>query len=236
MSSPLDTVGLPHQSRNNMKFFANLCALGALIWLSTAVVFAQGAVFTPETLAQYDGKDGRKAYYAYEGVVYDVTTSTLWKIGEHFGHTAGKDLTGKLEGAPHGDDIVKAMPVVGTYAVNSEQPAASSVQTAVQSPEPKASSPAWYEGRIRFAGLTILGWTGVLLAVVFVLNFMTCFALPWSKVPLPWRGSRIGPDALDQSPVHLNFASIHKYFAWATVVLGILHGVLGLLQVLGLYL
>ena len=34
-------------------------------------------VFTKESLAQFDGKDGRPAYVAYQGKVYDVTGSTL---------------------------------------------------------------------------------------------------------------------------------------------------------------
>lgn len=211
-----------------------------LFFAVTPTVFAQGQVFTAESLAQYDGKDGHKAYYAFEGVVYDVSDSTLWKLGAHFGHTAGKDLTGKLEGAPHGDDIVKAMPVVGTFQASEVRGQGSATQT--PNPQPPTSefkppeSKPWYSAPFRIAGLSILGWTGILLGVVFVLNFMTCFALPWSKVPLPWKGNRPGPDALDGAPVHMNFASIHKYFAWATVVLGIVHGVLGLLQVLGFYL
>ncbi len=218
------------------------------IWtLGFSSVSAQTRVFTLEELAQYDGKDGHPAYYAYEGVVYDVSNSPLWKLGQHFGHQAGQDLTGRLEGAPHGDDIVKAMPVVGT--LESSQPAtAPTVATAAPAgttaPTVTASSPVstqqpqtqWFEGRIRILGISILGWTGILLAVAFVLNFATCFALPWSKFPLPWSGSRPGPDKLDTVPTHKPWASIHKQFAWATVILGVIHGVLGLLQMLGFYL
>lgn len=216
--------------------------------LSASPILAQNRVFTLEELSQYDGKDGHPAYYAYEGVVYDVTNSPLWKLGQHFGHQAGQDLTGRLEGAPHGDDVVKAMPVVGTLGSGEQSaapasimpsPAAATVSPAAQVPQTvQQTQPQkpWYEGRIRILGISIVGWSGILLAIAFVLNFATCFALPWSKFPLPWSGSRPGPDKLDTVPTHKPWASIHKQFAWATVILGVIHGVLGLLQILGFYL
>jgi predicted heme/steroid binding protein len=37
--------------------------------------------FTLEELKQYDGRDGRPAYIAYKGKVYDVTDSFLWIDG-----------------------------------------------------------------------------------------------------------------------------------------------------------
>ncbi len=50
--------------------------------------------FTIDELAGFDGKDGRAAYVAYEGVVYDVTESAMWGDGDHEGmHFAGADLT-----------------------------------------------------------------------------------------------------------------------------------------------
>ncbi len=70
--------------------------------------------FTAEELSQYDGKDGRKCYFAYKGRVYDVSDSFLWKRGEHqVFHEAGRDLTEAMENAPHGDDFIKRFPVVG---------------------------------------------------------------------------------------------------------------------------
>jgi predicted heme/steroid binding protein len=58
--------------------------------------------FTIEELAEFDGKDGRPAYVAFEGVVYDVTESAMWGEGDHEGmHNAGHDLTEEHEEAPH---------------------------------------------------------------------------------------------------------------------------------------
>ena len=69
--------------------------------------------YTLEELAQYNGKNG-KTYVAYQGNVYDVSNSYLWKDGIHKGHNAGKDLTEELNKAPHGPGVIKGFPVVGT--------------------------------------------------------------------------------------------------------------------------
>lgn len=70
--------------------------------------------FTAEELAKFDGKDGRPAYVAYQGVVYDVSDSSMWGGGDHEGtHVAGGDLTAAHEDAPH-DVYVTGFPQVGT--------------------------------------------------------------------------------------------------------------------------
>jgi predicted heme/steroid binding protein len=70
--------------------------------------------FTPEELKQYDGKEGRRAYVAVKGKVYDVTDSYLWIDGDHQGqHAAGKDLTDELAGAPHGEEELANVKLVG---------------------------------------------------------------------------------------------------------------------------
>jgi len=71
-------------------------------------------LFTPAELAKFDGADGRAAYVAYRGIVYDVSKSFLWKAGKHQGlHRAGRDLTGQLDTAPHGPEFVERCPIVG---------------------------------------------------------------------------------------------------------------------------
>jgi predicted heme/steroid binding protein len=70
--------------------------------------------FTVEELKRYDGKDGRPAYIAYKGKVYDVTEDFLWTGGDHQGeHAAGRDLTEDMALAPHGDDVVERVKLVG---------------------------------------------------------------------------------------------------------------------------
>ncbi len=71
--------------------------------------------FTKEELRRYNGKDGAPAFVAFEGKVYDVSDSFLWQNGRHQAiHDAGVDLTGSLDQAPHGADLLKRFPIVGT--------------------------------------------------------------------------------------------------------------------------
>lgn len=69
---------------------------------------------TPAELSSFTGKDGAPVYFAYKGVIYDATESKLWRKGSHLGkHQSGFDLTGMLHLAPHGEDRVLQLPVVG---------------------------------------------------------------------------------------------------------------------------
>ncbi|MBN1763432.1 MAG: cytochrome B5 [Methanomicrobia archaeon] len=71
--------------------------------------------FTREELARYNGRNGAPAYVAFEGNVYDVSGSFLWREGKHqVIHHAGEDLTGSLDHAPHGAELLDRFPVVGT--------------------------------------------------------------------------------------------------------------------------
>jgi len=74
--------------------------------------------YSAEELSHFDGREGRPAYIAYNGTLYDVTGSKLWKGGSHLKkHTAGNDLTELLKTAPHGEEKVLAMPVAGTLVI-----------------------------------------------------------------------------------------------------------------------
>ncbi|NTW28535.1 MAG: cytochrome B5 [Coriobacteriia bacterium] len=69
--------------------------------------------FTLDDLADFDGKDGRPAYVAYEGIVYDVSESAMWDEGSHGDmHSAGADLTEDHAMAPH-DVYITDFPEVG---------------------------------------------------------------------------------------------------------------------------
>lgn len=69
---------------------------------------------TIEELHSFDGKEGRPAYVAYKGKIYDVSRSKLWKEGSHLKkHLAGHDLTDAIKTAPHSEDKLLLMPIVG---------------------------------------------------------------------------------------------------------------------------
>jgi len=70
--------------------------------------------FTREELSRCDGREGRPAYVAYEGKVYDVSGSFLWRGGRHqASHLAGRNLTDAIAEAPHDADLLDKFPVVG---------------------------------------------------------------------------------------------------------------------------
>lgn len=81
------------------------------------VLSGSAGEFTLDDLASYDGKEGRPAYFVFEGQIYDATQSILWRQGVHIGrHNAGSDLTEALKLAPHTSEKVTALPVVGKLA------------------------------------------------------------------------------------------------------------------------
>jgi len=70
--------------------------------------------FTRDELTKFNGKDGQPVYVAYEGKVYEVTESKLWKTGFHMRrHHAGADLTEDIGGAPHGREVFERFKQVG---------------------------------------------------------------------------------------------------------------------------
>jgi predicted heme/steroid binding protein/uncharacterized membrane protein len=72
----------------------------------------------PKELSQCNGKNGNPAYVAYEGKVYDVTASKLWKNGMHMArHASGQDLTIATQAAPHGPEVLERYPQIGILKV-----------------------------------------------------------------------------------------------------------------------
>ncbi len=70
--------------------------------------------FTTDQLLSFDGKNGKPAYVAVNGTVYDVTNNRAWAAATHFGLTAGKDYTREFASCHTGQQsILATMPVVG---------------------------------------------------------------------------------------------------------------------------
>jgi len=70
--------------------------------------------FKADELAEYNGENGNPIYIAYDGKVYDVSQSKLWRKGLHMKrHRAGHDLTNDLQAAPHEEDVIQRYPQVG---------------------------------------------------------------------------------------------------------------------------
>lgn len=76
--------------------------------------------YTVEDLALGDGKEGRPALVVYQGQVYDVSASKLWRNGVHVkAHTAGGDLTTSMGAAPHDDKVMERFQPIGTFVEES---------------------------------------------------------------------------------------------------------------------
>ena len=69
--------------------------------------------YTRAQLALRNGQDRDDIWCAYQGIIYDLSASRLWRDGKHYEHWAGQDLTDELADAPHSDSVFNRFPVVG---------------------------------------------------------------------------------------------------------------------------
>lgn len=65
----------------------------------------EASVITRAQLALRNGQDKPEIWIAFQGNVYDITASRLWKNGKHYAHWAGQDLTHELKDAPHAEEV-----------------------------------------------------------------------------------------------------------------------------------
>ncbi len=70
-------------------------------------------VYTRNQLALRNGQDKPETWVAYQGFIYEVTESRLWKNGKHYEHWAGQDLTEELTDAPHTNAVFSRFKLVG---------------------------------------------------------------------------------------------------------------------------
>jgi predicted heme/steroid binding protein len=69
--------------------------------------------YTKSQLALRNGQDKDDIWCAYQGIIYDVTNSRLWRNGHHYEHWAGQDLTEELADAPHSAAVFERFKVIG---------------------------------------------------------------------------------------------------------------------------
>jgi predicted heme/steroid binding protein len=72
---------------------------------------------TRSQLALRNGQDKPEVWVAFKGLVYDVSSSRLWKNGKHYEHWAGQDLTDELKDAPHTDKVFDKFKVIGRLSI-----------------------------------------------------------------------------------------------------------------------
>jgi len=64
-------------------------------------------------LALRNGQDKEEIWCAFNGFIYDVTKSRLWRNGKHYEHWAGQDLTDELKDAPHTEKVFEKFEIIG---------------------------------------------------------------------------------------------------------------------------
>lgn len=69
--------------------------------------------YTKNQLALRNGQDKPEIWLAFQGKIYDVTESRLWKNGKHYEHWAGQDLSSELADAPHTDSVFEKFNIIG---------------------------------------------------------------------------------------------------------------------------
>jgi len=69
--------------------------------------------YTKEQLSLRNGQDKPEIWIAYNGFIYDVTNSRLWRNGKHYEHWAGQDLTAELSHAPHTEKVFERYKIIG---------------------------------------------------------------------------------------------------------------------------
>lgn len=75
--------------------------------------------YTIEEVSKFDGRGGTLAYVVIDGTVYDVTSMKQWINGNHYGLSAGKDLSEYFKTCHKNElEILKKLRIVGTIKVN----------------------------------------------------------------------------------------------------------------------
>jgi predicted heme/steroid binding protein len=201
-----------------MKRLWILGLLGGLLgWAICSTIFAQspgGAqtkTFTLEDLAQYTGKDGKPAYIAVDGIVYDVTKVPEWAGGHHNGFDAGRDLTKEIKTvSPHGVSKLQGVPVVGKLA-GTETPGIAG--TNVQKSQEIGIFQVLRRPLARFLGLTNIVLAGI-AGSLFLFRRINKYV--WAN-----KNERI-------KKLLKPLSKIHPYIGMTLVVTAFIHGTLAL--------
>ena len=74
-------------------------------------------LITTSQLALRNGQDKPEVWVAFQGLVYEVTASRLWRSGKHYEHWAGQDLTEELKDAPHNEKVFDKFKIIGRLKI-----------------------------------------------------------------------------------------------------------------------
>lgn len=69
--------------------------------------------YTRSQLALRNGQDKPEIWVCYDGIIYDLSESRLWRKGMHYEHWSGQDLTEELKDAPHTHSVFEKFKKIG---------------------------------------------------------------------------------------------------------------------------
>lgn len=161
-----------------------------------------------------------KCLTIYNGGVYDFTAAKKWDLTGHVGkHLCGKEYDKEsIEQGPHPLAVIEPFKVGSLCGTDST---------------PSQPFPSKGVGILpkRILGMSWLVFSAYLSLVFFVLNFLTCYAMPWATVKEPWKGDRPGKDKDDLLGA-FPLTHMHKIWAWLAIFTLTLHGLIGFSGVL----
>ena len=73
--------------------------------------------YTRSQLALRNGQDKEEIWVSYQGLIYDLGNSKMWRNGRHYEHWAGQDLTEELSDAPHNEHVFDKFAVIGKLKI-----------------------------------------------------------------------------------------------------------------------
>lgn len=202
-----------------------LCFLGSVVSVVLIVIFStkmeaaaatsvRGCLTKDQVVAATTTMN--KCLTIFGGGVYDFTAAKKWDLTGHVGgHLCGKEYSKAIiEAGPH------KLAVIDRFYYTKVCGAASDT---IRSGKP--TLPAM------ILGMSWFRISAYLSLVFFVLNFATCFAMPWGKFPQPWKGNKPGRDRGDLLGA-FPWTHWHKVWAWLAIFTLGVHGLLGFMGVL----
>lgn len=88
--------------------FPNICPIN-----NKRILEVELPMVSLSQLSLRNGQDKPEIWVAYKGLVYDLGLSKLWKLGKHYEHWAGQDLTAEMKNAPHLDWVFDKFDPIG---------------------------------------------------------------------------------------------------------------------------
>lgn len=192
-----------------MAVVASVLFYVVLVMGSSMVQAKNSSCYTPEMVSKAIAEE-KKCLTIYDNKVYDFSLAKLWDLTGHVGkHLCGKVYDKEtIEAGPHKVGVISKFytaPLCGTLV------------------ESQKTGPLEF----LFGGIISIRRSMVYVSLLFfLLNFATCYAMPWASIKEPWTGDFPGKDSKD-TVGKFPLTHWHKIWAWMAIFSLSLHAILG---------